>query len=468
MALPGLHPFRSLDNPREVWAWGMFDFANQSFTLLIITLLFSLYVQQVATPHPEVSPEARAQIELVHAGQLAPTPELQALIEQLDTADRAGAFNWSLMHGGSLLLVVALSPMVGALADAKHWRKAILMGTGFVCAALTAGLALVGSGAVWLAALIYVPANLCYQIGENFLASFLPRVAPPRSIGRISAIGWTMGYAGALGLLVCVLVAMVVFDLKDIHRWPLLFVFAGVWFAAGIIPAGLWLPRDTAAQPTTAARRWGLLATLRRAGQHRQLARFLLAFFVYGFGVQVIIGFTSIIARGFGFGQTQLVVLVAQITIVAGCAAMLTGRFQDRIGAKATVGLYLGVWIVSCAGLVGIKLLWPSGGPAWPIWVVGNGLGLGLGGIGTASRSMVARFTPRDRTAEFFGLWGFAYKLAGAVGVLAFGTVTRVLGDLASLVLLLGFFAAGFVLILRVDELAGVREARRSERASAS
>jgi len=205
--------------------------------------------------------------------------------------------------------------------------------------------------------------------------------------------------------------------------------------------------------------------TLAHARRHRQLWRFLLAFLIYGFGVQTIIAFAGIIARDFGFGRVALVLFIAQLTITAGLAAALTGRFQDRLGARNTVVLYLGVWVASCAGMVAISAVFGNTGPAWPLWVVGNGLGFALGGIGTASRSMVARLTPRDRTAEFFGLWGVAYKAAGAVGVLGFGAVARYLGELASLVLLGGFFLVGLVLVLRVNERAGVREALRAERA---
>jgi len=157
-------------------------------------------------------------------------------------------------------------------------------------------------------------------------------------------------------------------------------------------------------------------------------------------------------------------VLVTRITRGAGVAAAITSTFQDRIGGRATVLAYLGVWIASAAGLLLIKLIWPSGGPQWPVWVIGNGLGFALGGVGTASRALVARFTPRHRTAEFFGLWGMTYKFAGAVGVLSFGAVARVFGDAASLGLLLSFFVAGALLVARVDETAGMLAARRAER----
>ena len=96
--------------------------------------------------------------------------------------------------------------------------------------------------------------------------------------------------------------------------------------------------------------------------------------------------------------------------------------------------------------------------------VAGLGIGFGIGGIGTASRAMVARFTPAHKTAEFFGLWGMVYKLAGVVGVASFGQVKAWIGMPVSLAMLTGFFAVGFLLMLRVDEMSGFKAARRYER----
>lgn len=422
-------PFRDLEDPRQVLVWGLYDLANQSFTLLIITLLFSLYVREVV----------------------------------VEGGGERGAFVWSLMHGGSLLLVVLLSPFLGALADARGWRKQFLIGSGVLCACLTCALALVGPGAVLMAALLYMPANICFQLGENFLGSFLPLIASPRQVGRVSAIAWTMGYVGALALLVLTAGGMAIFDLREVAQWRPFFVFAGLWFLLGLIPAAIWLRDDPpdADAPSALTR---LRKTLQEAGRYRQLARFLIAFCIYSFGVQVIVGFASIIASDFGFRQVHLVLFVAQLTVVAGIASALTSRYQDRIGAKATIAVFLVLWVASAGALILIRVVWQGHGPQWPLWMTGNLMGLALGGIGTASRAMVARFTPRHRSAEFFALWGVSYKLAGAVGVLAFGGVARAFGQLASLVLLLGFFVLGFVLLTRVNERAGLRSARRAQR----
>src|SRR5690606_35386353 len=119
--VPRLNPFRGLPNPREVWAWGMYDLANQSFQLLINTLLFPMFIAQVVV----VGDPAR------------------------------GRALWGWMGAAALLIVVAARPVVGAMADQRAWKRELLLPSGFVCAALTAALGLLQPGQVTLAVALY-------------------------------------------------------------------------------------------------------------------------------------------------------------------------------------------------------------------------------------------------------------------------------------------------------------------------
>lgn len=425
-----LNPFAGLPNPRVVWAWGMFDLANQSFTLLIITMFFSIYVQKV----------------------VADTPQ-------------AGDRLWSLMFSTSMLVVVLVSPIIGALADARAWKKEMLVGTGLVCVALTCAFGLIGPGDVALAAALFIPANIAYCLGENFLASFLPEIATTRNMGRISATGWAMGYLGALLLLIISGVAIKLFGWEAEADWPPLFVFAGIWFLAAMIPPFLFLHEK--ARPR---RRDGALAvafqqlavTVRSARQFRQLIVFLAIFFVYSLGSYSVVAFAGIVTTDtFKFDTPRLVLFILQLTITAGAAAIVTGRVQDRLGHRRTVMVFLAIWVFSTVGLALMSLA--ATPPEYLFWILANGVGFGLGGIGTSSRALVGCLTPAHKTAEFFGLWGTAYKLAGVAGPFAFGFVKAGIGDSWALFLLSAFFGAGFVLMFLVDEQAGMEAARRAE-----
>lgn len=436
--------FKGIPNRREVLAWGMYDLANQSFTLLVNTLFFAVYFREVIVAEPG-----------------------------------RGDAMWGTITAVSMLLVVIASPLVGALADSRAAKKAFLVGTGLVCAALTCALGFTGPGMVAVAVLLYIPANFCYSIGENFLASFLPQIARADNMGRVSAMGWTMGYIGALLLLLISVSVMLLMGWRSVADWSPFFFFAGIWFLIFMVPSIRHLHET--ARPDPAASRANIVAqahrriknTIRHARRYRQLMRFFAAFFLYGMGIWTVIFFAGIITReDFRFDNVKLVLFIFQLTVTAGIGAFATSIYQDRLGHIRTIMIFLGVWIVSTVGLTMMTLMSPQqmAENEWLFWVLGNGVGLGLGGIGTASRALVGVFTPAHKMAEFFGLWGMVYKSAGIFGPLAFGQLKGWLNvqypNLSTpvpLLLLSGFFVVGLLLLLRVDEREGLAAARDAE-----
>lgn len=427
--------FQNLNKPKEVFAWGLYDLANQSFTLLIITLLFPIYFKTVA-----VGDEQR------------------------------GDSLWSIGVSASLLTVVLLSPFVGTYADARSKRKQLLMITGAFCSLLTVAMAFISPGQWWLGLALFIPANICYQIGENLLASFLPALSTPRTIGRVSAIGWAMGYLGSLLLLICVISGVKLFGWQQVQNWNWFFILAGAWFLVWMLPAGFILHEPKEHQTPTTSNGFKLAiqrftATLKEASHFNQLTKFLIAFFIYGLGVQTMIAFAAILASDFGIREMGLFVFTLQIAVTAGITAIVVSRYQDRIGAKPTISIFLVVWMLSTGGLLIAKLTGAaSGSNQWIFWVIGNGIGIGLGGIGPSSRSMVGLFAPTARVGEFFGLWGMTYKLAGAVGVLSFGQVKAWMGDAPALALLTSFFVFGLILLMSVSVPKGIRAAKQANR----
>lgn len=435
--MPWPPPFRSLPNPRAVFAWGVYDVANQSFQLLINTLLFSLFVEGVLVTEPG-----------------------------------RGQAVWGLMAAASLIGVVLLSPIVGAVADVRAWKRELLLATGLVCAVLTCFLAVLQPGQVWLGFALYVVAAVACGLGENFLGSFLPEISTPSTVGRVSAIGWTMSYAGALLLLGITAAYAFGLDRSDVAQARPMFVFSGLWFLAGMVPAALWLRERAVPQQD----RPGLAATIggafrRLAGsakdtaRFRHLARFFLAFFVYSIGTMTVIYFLGLIGTNLDFELPQLILMALVVALTAGISAALVGRVQDRLGHKRTIAAMLIAWIVATLTMAGADSF---ALPAGFFWIVAGLIGFALGGVGTASRAAVGAFTPEHKAGEFFGVWGMVYKLAGICGVLVFGKVSERLGMPVALCTLAGFFGAGLLLLLRVDEAEGVAAAGRTPPAASA
>lgn len=434
------YPLRGLPGQGQLWNWISFDVANQSFTLIINTLLFSIFFQKIVVRDP-------ARDDLL----------------------------WSLTYAASMLLVVIASPFAGALADARAWKKASLLITGFSCAAFTCALAFIQPGQIGLAIALYIPANFMFSIGENFLASFLPELSTREHFGRVSGFSWACAYAAALLLLAITAGLMIGLHRETPDRWRPIFVFAGLWFFAFALPTLLWLRERPAAPGAPVHRLFAdtvgrLVTTIRQAARFRDLAILLGASLFYGTGMTVIVMFASILAAEFGFNDVQLVLFVAVITVSGIVGTLLPTFYQDRFGHKRMTLLLLGIWIAAALGFALFSWLrntsaTPATFPRWPLWLIGNFIGFGLGSLGSANRAFVGYLTPADRAAEFFGLWGLVFKLA-AVLTIPFGLAKDALGTTAALLVLAGFLIAGLVLTLFVNEKRGLAAVRAEEAAT--
>lgn len=428
-----LYPLHGLPHQRRLWAWISFDVANQSFTLIINTLLFSIFFAEVVVRDKAV--EARW---------------------------------WFATYGASMILTAALSPLVGAIADERRWRKAMLVGSGLFCGVLTCCLALVKPGQLWLAMLLYIPANLLFSLGENFLAAFLPALARAEQFGRVSGFSWACAYASALVLLLLTAGVMLWFGLEQPDSWRPFFVLAGLWFLAFTVPTVLWLPEPAGADGSHAGRSvWTvgfvrLGESLRKTGRHRDLAVLLVASLFYGTGMSVVVFFASKLASEYGFKEDRLVMFVAVITVSGVIGTLLPMKFQDRAGHRRSTIVFVAVWLLTTLGFAWYAHLADAhaashpGVPfaTWPLWIIGNLLGFGLGSLGSANRAFVGFLAPESRTAEVFGLWGLVFKLA-AVLTFPFAWVKDTSGNAMALLVLAGFLVVGLVLTMLVDERRG-------------
>lgn len=442
--LARLYPLRGLPHQRQLWAWISFDVANQSFTLIINTLLFSTFFQQVVVRDDKVDDQY-----------------------------------WSYLFAGSMLLVVLASPIAGAVADGKNWRKVSLIASGVLCGVFTCLLAFVQPGMLWLAALLYIPANFMFNLGENFLASFLPQLARREDFAKVSGFSWAVAYCSALFMLAATAGTMMWLKLETPEQWKPFFVAAGLWFLVFLVPTALFLkeqPTPTTSDPVDAPdpRNPIVVAfsrlgqTLREIPKFRDLALVLLASFFYGGGMAVVISFASPLTDEFGFTSIEKVIFIAVITVSGIFGTLIPALFQDRLGHKKMVLLLLGLWVATTIYFAFVA--WqhaqaqhtlPAGAKEskLPIWIAGNLLGLGIGSLGASNRALVGYLTPPSRSAEFFGLWGLVFKLA-AVLTIPFALVKDDIGTPQALIVLALMIVVGFVLTLFVNEQRGAAAAR--------
>ena len=423
---------------REVWSWAMYDFANSGYTTVVITAIFNAFF-----------------VSVIAGG-----------------ADWATLL-WTTVVAISYVIVMIVGPVLGAWADRRAAKKRVLALATVGCVLTTLALAPVAAqGDAWLiaACVLFIASNVFYSLGENFTAAFLPELATSEHIARVSAWGWSLGYVGGLVTLgVCLwwVLSQQEAGAKAIDYIPWTLVITAVIYALASIPTFLFLreravPRASVAEDDAGHVMRGIATKLARSmrelRQYPDLRRFFWAGLAYQAGLAVVITLASVYAeQALGFKMADTIKLLLVVNVSAAIGAFLFGYVQDRIGHKPTLAITLLMWIAT----VVIAYVWHT---QTGFWVAANLAGLCLGASQSGGRALVGILSPRQRVAEFYGLWGLVVRLAGVIGPLLYGTVTWATAGNHRLALLItgGMFVIGLVLLARVDVGAGERAAGRA------
>ena len=414
-----------------VWSWCLYDWANSAFTTLVVTFIYAAYFTSAFADDPG-----------------------------------RGTALWSRGVSVSALVIAVLAPVAGALAD-RGGRRRYLVLCSLLCVAATAALSFVRPDqpyAVVSALGVFVVANVAFELGLVFYNAFLPSLAAPDRIGRISGYGWGLGYFGGLAALVAALVVFVpetpLFGIPTGDGFNLRatnLLVAG-WFLVFAVPAFVCLPAETVAGGRAGVRRAfrDLASTARHLRRYRQVGLFLLARLCYNDGLVTIFAFGGIYAVGtFGFSFQELVTFGIVLNVGAGLGALAFGFLDDRLGGKTTIGM-------SIAGLAVAALLGAlAPNRAW-FWVSAIMVGIFSGPNQSASRSLMARFVPARHESEFFGFFAFSGKVTAFLGPALLGVLSDVYSQRVGVASLLVFFLLGGCFLWRVDEREGIAAAGRA------
>ncbi len=419
---------------RTIWSWALFDFANSPFTTLVVTFIYAAYF----------------------TGGLA-------------TDEAHGTVLWSRGVTVTALFVAFLSPILGAVADRGGFRKRFLAISTVVCIVATTALYWFEADRMMTALVVFVIANIAFEMGMVFYNAFLPDIAPPGKIGRVSGYGWALGYGGGLLALVVALVALVFpeqplfgFATEGGQNIRASNLLVAAWLAIFSLPLFLWVPEDRSAVSHSGSLWGNTFGQLRRTfveiRGYRQIARFLFARLLYNDGVVTIFAFGGIYAAGtFGFGFEKLVVFGIVLNVTAGLGAFGFGYLDDRLGAKLTIQCSNVGLIVATV----IAVLSPS--ETW-FWIAGMMVGIFSGPNQSASRSMMGRFVPPEKENEFFGFFAFSGKATAFLGPLLLGVITDATGSQrAGVSVVAVLLLLGAIFLTRVDEREGELVAARNE-----
>ncbi len=422
---------------REVFGWAMYDFANSGYTTVVITAVFAAYF----------------------VGGIAQKAEW-------------ATFAWTAALSASYAIVMLTMPSLGAYADLRAAKKRLLLITTVGCVLSTAALAFAGPSSVALAIVLIIISNTFFAWGESLTAAFLPELARPEAMGKVSGWGWSFGYLGgmlALGLSLGYVIWAGSQGMKAEQFVPVTMLITAVIYGGASIVTFMLLKERATPNPD-ALRQGGLKASLaqlhktfREARRYKDFMWLLAAAVFYQGGVAVAIALAAIYAEQvIGFVQQETMVLIFVLNIAAAVGAFGFGYGQDRIGHKLALSLTLVGWIATC---VIAAVTTTKGG----FWYAAAIAGLCMGSSQSAGRAMAGMFAPQRQLAEFYGLWTFAIRLASIIGPLSYGAITWMTGGNQRIAILSTavLFVMGLLLLMPVNVKRG-REAAISADASAA
>jgi len=408
----------SFTQKKKVFSWLLFDFANTSFSVIMVTFVFPLYFKNV-----------------------------------ICKGEPSGDALWGFSISLSMLLVALISPVLGAAADYSGKRKRFLFAFTLISVLATAFLSFSGPGMAVTAVALFIFANIGFEGGLVFYDAYLKEIASDKSIGRVSGYGFAMGYLGALAILLLVkpLLSKGIV-LSNAPNVQLSFLVAAIFFALFAAPIFIVLKdKQKDEKPAISFASIGssikeVKYTVQHIMSYPDLVRFLIAYFFYNDAILTVITFSSIYAQntlGFTTGELIVFFMLVQTTAIAG--SIIFGFVTDRIGPKRTIVITLLIWfvVVLAAIFADSKELF---------FYTGMLAGMSMGSSQAASRSMMARLTPREHVTEFFGFYDGTFGKASAIaGPLMFGLVSAHAGSQkAALASLLMFFTIGLLLMTRV------------------
>jgi len=392
---------------KTVIAWSLWDWGSAAFNAVATTFVFSVYLTS-------------------------------GLFADKDTSSEA--LSLGLMIAGFAIALMA--PITGQRADRKGKGTFWLGVNTFAVVILTGMMFFVRPesplgpmGALWLGIALLGLGNVFFEFASVNYNAMLGRISTPKTMGRISGLGWGSGYVGGIILLLILFVGFISPDVgwfgvtsEDGLNIRVAMLFAAAWFGLSAIPVLFAVPGRKVAGAEHAEREtiidsykllWGTIKRLWNSAPHTVF--FLIASAVFRDGLAGVFTFGAIIAAGtFGFSAGDVLIFGVVANIVAGIATITFGALDDKIGPKKVIMISL-----IAMSIDGILIFIFHDAGTGVFWVLGLILTVFVGPAQSASRSFLARVIPEGREGEVFGLYATTGRAVSFLAPMMFGLSVR-------------------------------------------
>ena len=442
------------NDPREIFGWKMYDWANSAFYTTVVAALFSPYITRLAQT---AVGENGVVLSLGPLGNV--------------TAKSLPTLCVSISVGAQVFLL----PLLGALGDYSDLKKRMMALFCYIAVVANCLLFFITGRLYLWGGVLFIIANVCFGASNVFYNAFLPEIATDDQADKVSSRGYAYGYLGGALLLLFNLLLVTraeQFGMSTGLAVRLSLLSAGVWWGAfALITFSLLRrrPQKKSLPPGKGYLSAGIaeiIATLKELRRLPLTLRFLIAYLIYNDGIQTVIVASSVFLEQelFPGGNPQfLLEIFLFVQFVAVIGALLFERLAYLINTKNAIIVSLVLW----AGVVIYAYRFLSTVPE--AWVMAGVIAIVLGGSQALSRSLFARMIPAGKEASFFGLYEVSDRGTSWMGPLLFSVVVARTGSYRQALLsLIFFFVVGLIVLVFTNTDKAIQQASVPEAESSS
>ncbi|MCB9112687.1 MAG: MFS transporter [Anaerolineales bacterium] len=442
-----------VNDRKEIFGWAMYDWANSAFSTTVGTVFLGPYVASLARTAAEAAGTSTVSFLGI---PVAPDSFLPYCISF------------------SVGMQVLFLPILGAIADYSHLRKAMMRLFATIGAIATILMFFLTGSFWWLGGVLFIIANLTFGAAIVFYNAYLPDIASEDERDRVSSYGWAMGYLGG-GILLALNLAFYIFSDKIGVPGDLAvrinLASAGVWWLGFSFFTWSRLRTRHSARTLPSGETYAsigfkqLRKTFSEVRHFPETMKFLLAYFLYNDGIQTVIAVSATFAAapllqgGLEQDQTTLTAVILMIQFMAFFGALFWGKLAGWIGAKNSVIVSLVIWsavvVYAYGGLKGETV-------TTQFFILGVFIALVMGGSQAISRSLFAQMIPNGKEAEFFAFYEVSERGTSWIGPLVFGLANQLFNNLrVGILSLIFFFIAGLIILPIVNVNKAIEDAKK-------
>lgn len=417
----------TLNNPKTIRAWCLYDWANSVFTLTITTVVFPIYYSSVTKNEATNNMVSFLGLDIKNT--------------VLYSATLSVAF----------IIIAFINPLLSGIADYSGRKKAFMK---FFAVLGASGCSLLfffeGNNIEW-GIFCFILGIVGYAGSLVFYNAFLPEIVTADKMDYVSAKGYAYGYVGSVLLLLANLILILKpewFGITD-GKLPskIAFLTVGIWWIGFAALSFKGLPLD---KPGNVFRKDILLKGYKEVAnvfkilqKHQEIKLFLPAFFFYSMGFQTMMFLASLFAESeLKIPLDGLITAMLLMQLLAIPGALGFAWASKKFSNVAVLTFAVIACVIICFGAYITKT--PN-----QFYVLAFFVGIIMGGIQSLSRSTYSKLIPvTEDHASFFSFYELTEKVATVLGTASYALILQITGTMRNSALgLMLFFICAFVLL---------------------